>query len=450
MTPRPAIEPGAHGKVFTHKETRAGRTGWRAQTRYRPADGGLPKIVEAVGRTEALAQSALLQKIAITNSGIEDDGAAAITAQMTVADLLRRWLARERSLGTLSDQSISHYEQVAKTHLIEGARRERNGGELIPFKGAPRAIGHDRVGTVDAVRVERVLAFIAQATPGQLKPAATVLRQAFEWALREGAVTENPVRRGVRRVRRSKAARIARKRIATAAEITAFREAAVAHQAKPRTAQYVVDLVDVLTGSGLRVSEALALWVEDIEFDTDEDGNLGATAAILATMVELPGEGVKRQEEVKSRQSARRAPIVGVGAVALRRLVTVAEREGRTYLFVSRTGEPMGRRQVDKVWKTVADAAKLNHEDVAGFTPHAIRRAAGTAVARVHGIEAAARFLGNTKDVATEHYIDQHLIEVGDVAGALRGLVPQEDASRADAKPLSDEEYDALFGDAED
>nr|WP_241742636.1 tyrosine-type recombinase/integrase [Microbacterium lacticum] len=436
MTPRPATPPGEHGRVFLHRDDRAGRDGWRAQTRYRPTNGDPARLVEAHGRTQALAQRALLAKIAQHNAGVTPE-TATISPSTTVSDLVTRWLARERAAGILSPQTLDRYTQVTRTHITEGARRTRK-GTVVPLEGAPRVLGGDAVGGVDAVRVERVLDFLGTAAPGQVKAVATVLRQSFEWALREGAISENPVRTRVRRVRHSKASRSKRKRLATFEELDAFRAAAVERESRPRTGRYLVDLFDVLRSSGLRVSEALAIHAGDVTFNGDH-----AQVALDATMVEIAGIGIVRQERPKSEQSRRQAPVVGVGAEALHRLVAAAKSAQRDYLFVSRAGTPLGQRQVEKVWRDVATAANLDE----GFTPHAIRRATGTAVARKHGVEQAAIFLGNTKDVAAAHYVDQGLIEVGDVSGALLSLQDWErEPEDWERVPLSPEEFEALFG----
>lgn len=56
-------------------------------------------------------------------------------------------------------------------------------------------------------------------------------------------------------------------------------------------------------------------------------------------------------------------------------------------------------------------------------------------------------FLGNTKDVAAAHYVDQGLIEVGDVSGALLSLQDWErEPEDWERVPLSPEEFEALFG----
>jgi len=487
VSPYPALKPGELSEIGCAEDTRNGRSGWRAQARYRDTEGNL-RPIEASGRTKKIAVQNLRERFDARMSNNTVSGV--LTTRSTVAEAIEAYFLvlalRNRP------QTIEDYRRLVRVHVVEGARRSRSGG-TTPVAGTQKLLGGDRISKVTTARVEAFLDALHRAVPSQAKILQSILRGAFDNAIRLGVLEENPVLKG-KGSRTSKSTAVRDKRFATMEEIERFRAAAREHARDPRAAQYLDDLAGLLQSTGLRIGEALALQKDSL-VRTGKGRDATTILEIRATMIVLDGglvrQGVpksaasnrdilpdddaidiltaliKQAEERKpfepSATSARRRTRIALDAngermrqptgrmvrnkqgkevpemeyvrVALpsqpklRRDGTVVERRpvDLDALFVSRVGSALSVEQALRAWRVVADAAGLNEPGKPPFTPHAIRRSLATILARRHGIDAAAAFMGHTRGTSTTSYIDRGAISTQDMRRATGSLRPEKD-----------------------
>jgi len=168
----------------------------------------------------------------------------------------------------------------------------------------------------------------------------------------------------------------------------------------PAPSPLLRDVVELLIGTGCRIGEALGLRWVDVDL-------LSKVPAITINGAVKEGKGQpKRWEPTPKTESSRRKLMIdeGVAGLLLRRLA--ADSEGQTFVFHTSSGEPNGPQDVHRALRNVRKKIGLP----ADFVPHALRRAAATAIADGLGIEAAAGALGHLRSRVTEkHYAKRDL-----------------------------------------
>lgn len=268
MMARPRTPLSSYGTIHT-VEVSPGR--WRARTRYRFDDGKL-RQVERIAASEAKARAAL--KVALTT--IQASTATEVKRETRLSDLGERYLA---SKAGRAPRTVETYERAVRKIII------------------PR-IGDLAVSEATADRLQRFIDSIAsEIGVGTAKTVRSVLSGMMGLAARADAVRHNPVR---------ELAPLEQK--ATGATPVPVADLA-GILAKLRTDQRaveldLVDLVDFVAGTGVRISEACALAWDDVD--------LGAgTATIRANAVRATGRGVIRQQHTKTDAGTRRLRLPG-------------------------------------------------------------------------------------------------------------------------------------------
>ncbi|MDW4572616.1 tyrosine-type recombinase/integrase [Microbacterium sp. M3] len=193
----------------------------------------------------------------------------------------------------------------------------------------------------------------------------------------------------------------------------------------PKPTTLLLDVADVVAGTGLRIGEVLALrWREDVRLEA-----VPPVLYVRGTVVE--GHGVRKhgQPKPKTATSERGIEIPPFLVETLRR--RKAESLGQHALvFETSSGAPVGPHQVRvQLWKvrdwasTQADQPNID----ADVAMHALRRGVATVVSDEHDIVVAAKVLGNGQAAITEkHYAHQQLV-VPDVRDTLQAFGrPQE------------------------
>jgi integrase len=155
--------------------------------------------------------------------------------------------------------------------------------------------------------------------------------------------------------------------------------------------------VVTLAYTGLRVSEALGLRWQDIDFVEGE----------LHVRGQLSGERIKEPPRIvaaKTKASARIVPLMPAVERALVQLLDREQRRGRGvdggFVFVTRSGRPVRQRNAARA---VADAAK--GAGLGPVSPHDLRRSFCSLAGRrgVDPVEAA-RITGHSLATWTTHY----------------------------------------------
>ncbi|NJC58138.1 tyrosine-type recombinase/integrase [Brevibacterium marinum] len=155
-------------------------------------------------------------------------------------------------------------------------------------------------------------------------------------------------------------------------------------------------MVDLMFGTGLRISEVLALrW-------TDVDLGEQPTVRVSGTLVYLKKKGMQRQERTKTSSGFRilTLPVFAVD-VLLRRSVEAIPTETNA-VFPSGKGT---WKWPNNYRRSVRDALKMMN-DHGGISSHVFRKSVATLIDAEATLEAAAAVLGHSGTAVTsKHYV---------------------------------------------
>ncbi|WP_411699173.1 tyrosine-type recombinase/integrase [Conyzicola sp.] len=376
---RPPLPIGTNGSITV--------TGTKpkfvARTRFRDSDG-VTRNVERGGKTEGAAKAAL-------NTALRDRKAHAsggdLNAESTIAQLLAVWWPRKiATAAKFAEGSIASYEDIQVRVINPG-------------------IGKLRLREATTGRIDQWLITERETRPSAADLAQTILRQAFALAAQRDAVSANPVLGTSKRVKPKPVPRaltdddLARMRAATASM---------------RINTWLADAFETQLGLGLRIGEALALRVENL--DLDNPG--GARARIVGTVIAPKGRGTRLQKHTKDGPDGRRTVMVPDWVADILRHRAPLSRSG--LIFETRNATLVNPRNFRESWRNIRDAAGLGW-----VKPHHMRKTALTTVARELGDEVAQR-MADHKDIATTraHYIEATEDLGPDARVALNQLAP--------------------------
>lgn len=390
MTPRPPTPVGHYGTLTVAE---IGKKRWRARTRYRDMDGVL-RLVEARGTTTGKARNALLKKLderpKVAGTEIAPDTRLSVLADVWHASL------------DVAPGSAETYRNALERHI------------------KPR-VGSLRIRELTTARVEAFVRDVEQkhtvttggkavttGGPTAARQARTVLSMMMDMAARYDAVTGNPVKS-------SKAPKVRR------AAVTALRPEDIqqlrAHMHSwvtderrpgPRRNPAVLDVLDVLIGTGLRPGEVLALRWQDVDLKA-------GVVTVEGTVKRTKDAGLHRQERPKSAGSARTLVLPMFALEVLRR----RRRESATQLglvFANRDGGVWEPANVARIWRA-ARAGGWEHVEL-----RHLRRAVATLVERELGMDSAAAQLGHSSpEITRRHYVERNTaVDVSAVLDRMR------------------------------
>lgn len=391
MAGRRPLQPGELGSVSITK-TKAGRYTGRAMTRDA---GGARHYLRA---TEATAEAvhAALQASAIA---YVRSGAGQLNAESPIAAAFVAWLADCEE--EVRPQTLRIYRDTVRW--------------LGPMIGA-MPLSSFTVGTTKDV-LKRVA---KERSKGAVGHARTALSGALGVAAEEGAINANPVR-SLRR----KAKKRPMPKSLNAHQVKVIREAI--REREDRVARYTGDSVyllrwvtDVMLGSGLRISEVLALRHSDIDWDR------GAIDVNGTLVDDVDRWHLVRQAELKGRDQAR---FILLPKFALRALAEARQNAGS--IPARQPHKPAIQGQAEGEWVSARNVRRslrglrMQEEIVSvlaetglkptDLTPHMLRRTAATLVAEATGdINDARTLLGHSKEQTTkDHYAGKAFRVVG-------------------------------------
>lgn len=392
MTPmsRPRIEIGQWGKISTSQQT-SGRH--RASARYRDTDGQT-RTVQAFGSSGAEAERRLRAALHERGRATASD----LSPATDIATLGKVWLDELEHVGVLSPQTIAQYRTDVDNTIC--AARTGIGGLLL------------REATTS--RIDRFVKSISAKHPAKARRIKVVLAGMFGLAARHDAIDANPVRE-VARIRGSKKD----VRALTVDELEVLRRQVQLWESgavpgsvptvpelrnrggRPR-ARGLLDLVDVLLGTGARIGEVLALRWSDIDLKAEP-----ATVTISGTVVRLPGRmavggGLVRQGRTKTDSGYRTVKLPRFARDTLLRLSVEALPTADDLVFPSSAGTLRDPHNVRRQWRDARG------DRFAWVTPHSFRRTVATLIDREATTEAAASQLGHSGTAVTRrHYIEK-------------------------------------------
>ncbi|MEX1078721.1 MAG: hypothetical protein WED09_06390 [Homoserinimonas sp.] len=241
---------GTYGNISTREKEGV----WTAYARYRDSDG----IVRAATRTDTSKTRAVDKlKIALRDRA-HQAGSDDISASTKIATLVDLWMESKPGERKFSAGTLGTYEHVIRTVIKPG-------------------IGELRIGELTVGRLDRWMSEEHQKRPGRAKTARTVVKQALDMAARRDALAVNPMLAVSKQMKKT-----SKPRAVTEDELTRLRSA-FGGQRQPGP---LADMSETMLGLGLRIGEALALIVDDLDLD-----NPGSPRVRIAATVSQPAGG---------------------------------------------------------------------------------------------------------------------------------------------------------------
>ena len=389
---RQRLALGTYGAI-KRTELEDGR--WVARTRYRDFDG-VTRQVKARGATGAKAEAAL--KDALKDRRYSR-GDAALCADSTVGELLDKWMLDEVRNGVgkggrpRTENTIAYYERAVEKIIKPGLG-------LVTLREATTQT------------IDRFLLSIPSVSAK--RDARVVLRQAFALAARYGDDTQvrvNPVISAhVPPASRSKPRNL---EVDDVQELRRrIREWQDEQLRGPRRAHDLVEVIDVMLGTGVRIGEVLALrWQGCTDLDADR-----VAVTIAGTVVTAKGHGCWRQDHPKTEAGWRTVILPKFAVEALRRQRDRGIPSAEGLIFPTRTGSARWPSNFRTAWR------KVRGDDYAWVKPHTFRKTVATLVERELGIGAASVQLGHSATAVTERHYVVRAVDAPDARTALDKL----------------------------
>ncbi|PRB18899.1 tyrosine recombinase XerC [Microbacterium sp. MYb62] len=332
------------------------------------------------------------------------------TSQEEVAELLANAAAR------LSFE-VEAVSPITKMSTMLDLRIEDRDGQVRPqslrlykhtVSWLTPLIGGITIGEMTPARVKKVLQNIEQERSASAARSARIaLSGAFGIAVELDALQHNPIRS----LRRKKPQRRIPKalnphQVAVFRKLVLEREEGVGKHAGDGGVNILRWVTEVMLGSGLRISEVLALRNMDVEVKVPS-----GRVSVTGTMAEPETGKAVRQDELKSREQARYIALPRYAReVFLEARSTQTELSARLPLapaLPGRRGNAIPARSVNRALRVLREhpemAAALAETGLVpkDFTPHLLRRTAATLVAVATGdLRSAQELLGHA-DIAT-------------------------------------------------
>lgn len=386
---RQRMKVGTAGEINTTR-----RDGyWRARAWFRDYDGRR-RQVEATGHTKGIANTRLREKLAVRHGAGAGTG---ITGSTSVAELTSAWLEEARRTD-LTPQTIYRYEHVLNRY------------------GLP-AIGELTLDEATVSVLDRVIKATADSAVSQGYMLRVCLRQMFALAVRHDALPANPAA-ATAPVARPTADPVAlrAKDIADLRHAVRVWRSSDSKSPGPRPNGVLPAAVDVMLGTGLRVSEVLALRWCDVDIDHPDT----PTVTISGTLVSRKGEGTVRQPKPKTAAGFRELHLPPFAAEALRGFRT-ADAVATAPVFVTRASTYTSSANFRRSLRSALSDAGFESDQ---WHPHQLRITVATTLAHgKDGIEDAAAVMGHSGTSVTRRHYVERLRRAPDVNAALQTLV---------------------------
>ncbi|MBF6422268.1 site-specific integrase [Nocardia farcinica] len=257
--PNPPLAIGTYGAIATKRQP---NQRWRASTRYRDEDG-ITRPVQAFGPTKPSAISALKKRL--NQRSEQGNRSPDLSPDTKLSDLAELWLAELRFERRTAPQTIEDYSR----HIFPAQKRTREGTVKIGT-----SLGGLRIREATTSRLDNYLKQVALTSPSKARAHKVVLSGMLGLAVRRDVLRHNPVDNVARIPRATQRPR--------AADLPALRElrqqletwvsgsaipGTPAYARGPRRSRIVLDVADVLLGTGARVGEVLAIRWQDLDLD---------------------------------------------------------------------------------------------------------------------------------------------------------------------------------------
>ncbi|MCA2208627.1 tyrosine-type recombinase/integrase [Nocardia rosealba] len=391
--PNPPLAIGTYGAINTKRQPNGS---WRASARFRD-DDGTTRPVQAYGPTKARAVAALKDRLKERRRA--SSAGAELTLDTKLCDLADMWLAELEFENRATPQTIDDY----RSHIYVANKRGRKDTVKINT-----SLGGLRIREATTTRLDAHLREVARTWPSKARAHKVVLKGMMGFAVRRDVITHNPLLNVARIPRNAQ-----RPRAADLPTLHALREqletwltgsaiaGTPAYQRGPRRSRIVLDVADVLLGTGARIGEALAIRWQDLDLDAEVP-----RLTICGTIVRVTQEdGVLRavrQEWTKTQAGYRSVALPQFVVETLRRRATTAISNPLDLVFTGRGGAIYDPHNFRRSWRAARG------ETFNWVTPKTFRKSVATLIANEYGPSRAARQLGHADDgtIAQRHYID--------------------------------------------
>lgn len=348
---RPATPLGTHGEVSAPKRLPNGKM--QVSTYLRLLNGRTVRV-RGSGSSAAAAKRRLEENC---QQRLQGDDTTELTTTSPLNKLLDVWLPRH----DVSARSKEIYEKVINLHIG-------------PNLGSVR---------LNELTTPRIQVFLEGLTPGTARTARAALGSAAGFAVRWGVMSANPVRE-TKLPKREKKEVLA----LTDEQMDEYRNRLVAwcggNADGPKRGEGLVEIMDVVRGSGARFGEVLGLRWSDVDFKE-------RTISITGTTDERGG----RKDKPKTDSSRRVIPVAKIALDALERQFAKPYRE--------QLGEPVFPTRAG-TYRTVSNTETRLRQARGDLkiVPHDFRKTVSTRIEEKYGVMAASRYLGHSSTTVTE------------------------------------------------
>ncbi|GAA1817940.1 site-specific integrase [Agromyces neolithicus] len=374
---RPQIPAGELGTIDV-KPLPSGR--YRARANARDDSGALHRLA-ATAATEEGARSELHRQAMKIGTG----GGGALSPSSTIAIAVDLWLEQIRTRAKAGSLAFSTYESYETTARVI----------IIPRCGGVR-LDQLTVGRCDRI-IQRIL---DEETISKARRARAVLSLVCGYAVRDDAIPRNPVR-DVQRLPTSPK----KESVLTPTQINGIRELMQRWRADagfgPRPDyRALIDGMDIMLGTSIRVGECLGLRRCDVDITT-----LPPALSVNGTIVSNKTEGTHRKNSPKRSRQRRTIALPSMAAAAVRDRLAIANTDPDAFLFPTKTGHSLSVSNYERLLRTFVaderDALTALGVDVEEYSTHIYRRTAATLIERAAGITLASRLLGHANEQIT-------------------------------------------------
>ena len=344
--PRQRMRPGEHGRIT---EKMVGEK-FVASTYIRDGDGKRRRVERSSSKSAEDARRELQRHLAHRRAPISGRD---VTDRTSLSELFDLWIDAKISVDSVRAQTVDHYRMVWRTH---GA--DRLGALRITELSTSRAHEH-----LQGIR-----------SKSQANRLRMILADMLAMATRFDVIAINPMRE----VRTAGAVRKP-PRALTVAELRSVRNAATAYAARggpgPRPGRLLPAFIELLTATGCRPNEVLALRWSDV--DLLGDPPIVTIAGTLIDHGRVAGQPLHRQDARKGDAPAHTVVLPKFGVEALTALIGQSGVDGP--VFANRDGGWMSLANMRRSLRAALP------EDMGWVTPHSFRRTVATVVRDAHG-----------------------------------------------------------------
>lgn len=398
------LAPGSWGAIRCTETA----SGWRARVRVRRLDGQYEDI-RRTGTTRARARESALDAAEVA-AGVTSAGT--LTRDSTLRALAEDWRQWASAYGELRPQTLQEQYRTLNQDVLP-----RIGNVTIAEMTVPIVEGfyqslleprrtRDRMGR--EYGEPRVMAPAARNALG-------VLRKVLDRAVILGLRSDNPAT-AVKPRRRAK------KEIHAldASGLQAVRHAVTSYVNRDNrsgpTMKYLEFALDLMSGTGMRIGEALALRsVDDIDLLASP-----LIVHVTGTIVDYKGASAVRQDLPKTDTSTRSIQVPVWLDAKIRAWMSRPEHADNTLLIETRTGRPVSPDRVQKNLRTVRAWAGLPEWIVS----HVMRKSVATAVTDEHGTDHGMYIMGHADLRPLEGHYDKRRTVGYDVTKTLETFDP--------------------------